>query len=57
LIIAILIAAAATFVSAAFVYLGAFAVWVSVLATALKVTLFVATLLIVGLTVKIMQRR
>jgi hypothetical protein len=57
LIIAILIAAAATFVSAAFVYLGAFAVWVSVLATALKVTLFVATLLIIGLTVKLMQRR
>jgi hypothetical protein len=57
LIIAILIAAAATFVAAAFVYLGALAVWVSVLATALKVTLFVATLLIIGLTVKLMQRR
>jgi hypothetical protein len=57
LIIALLIAAAATSMSAALVYLGALAVWVAVLATALKVTLFVATLLIIGLTVKLMQRR
>jgi hypothetical protein len=57
LIIALLIAAAATFVSAALVYLGALAVWVSVLAVALKVTLFVAVLVIIGLAFKLMKRR
>jgi hypothetical protein len=57
LIIPFLIAASATSVSAALIYLGALAVWVSVLAVALKVTLFVAVLVIIGLAFKLMKRR